>query len=262
MKRKKRRHKRTKRLGKKLKKLSKSLSTRSKVKLSLFILIPILFISNFIWHSLNHPSQILSLFLSFPKSPSELWNSYKDDFKDSATHRMSSEQLAALALVESSGDPFATPPWTFTWSLNPFSLYRPASSAVGLMQLTKGTSLLASRYCISDGEVIDEGEDSFFWRCWQNYFSSRLSASHSIELTAAYLTAQIDDLLQKDNISKRAQLRLASTIHLCGKAYARKLIKNQFKLSKQWRCGTHSLYLYTKRVESYEKIFERLAVRF
>ena len=41
--------------------------------------------------------------------------------------------------MESSGDPVALTYWRWRLSWNPFEVYRPASSAVGMFQLTDGT---------------------------------------------------------------------------------------------------------------------------
>jgi len=43
---------------------------------------------------------------------------------------VSAEFLAALAQVENDGNPIATTYWRWSW--NPFEVYRPASSALGM----------------------------------------------------------------------------------------------------------------------------------
>ena len=71
--------------------------------------------------------------------------------------------------------------------LNPLEVYRPASSAVGMYQITDGTFEEASRYCIHDHAVVEEGP-WYAWRsCWLNELYFRVVPSHSVELTSAYL---------------------------------------------------------------------------
>jgi hypothetical protein len=43
------------------------------------------------------------------------------------------ELLAALAQVESAGNPVAQPHWRLRLSWNPLALYQPASSGVGML---------------------------------------------------------------------------------------------------------------------------------
>ena len=52
---------------------------------------------------------------------------------------MTPELLAALAQVEGAGNPVARTYWRWRLSWNPLELYRPASSAVGMYQITDAT---------------------------------------------------------------------------------------------------------------------------
>ena len=69
-----------------------------------------------------------------------------------STPRRSShpELLAALAQVESSGNPVARTYWRWRFSWNPFELYGPASSTIGMFQITDGTFAEARPFCIRD----------------------------------------------------------------------------------------------------------------
>ena len=53
-------------------------------------------------------------------------------------------------VLEGSGNPVARTYWWWRFSWNPFEVYRPASSAVGMFQITDGTFAEARRYCIHD----------------------------------------------------------------------------------------------------------------
>ena len=67
------------------------------------------------------------------------------------------ELLAALAQIEASGNPVARTYWRWRLAREPFELYRPASSAVGMYQITDGTFAEAKRYCIHDHAVVEDG---------------------------------------------------------------------------------------------------------
>ena len=65
-----------------------------------------------------------------------------------STSTITPELLAALAQVESAGNPVARTYWRWQLAWNPFAVYQPASSAVGLLQMTDGAYAEAARYCI------------------------------------------------------------------------------------------------------------------
>ena len=54
-----------------------------------------------------------------------------------ATAVMTPELLAALAQVEGAGNPVARTYWRWQAGWNPFEVYRPASSAVGMYQMIR-----------------------------------------------------------------------------------------------------------------------------
>ena len=87
------------------------------------------------------------------RTPTETWESYGRIFRKHSTAVMAPDLLAALAQVEGSGNPIVRTYWRWTWTTHPFEIYRPASSAVGMYQLTDGTFELARRYCIHDHQV-------------------------------------------------------------------------------------------------------------
>ena|SRR5438105_11066897 len=67
------------------------------------------------------------------------------------------ELLAALAQVESAGNPVATTYWRWRLSSDPFAVYHPASSAVGMYQMTDAAFAEAQGYCILHHTVTETG---------------------------------------------------------------------------------------------------------
>jgi hypothetical protein len=109
------------------------------------------FALNWIYQVVRKPGEILApVSDSLAKSPESTWRSYGSLFEKHSTRIISPEFLAALAQVEGSGNPIASTYWRWRWSWNPFEIYRPASSAVGMFQITDGTFAEARKYCIRD----------------------------------------------------------------------------------------------------------------
>ena len=82
--------------------------------------------------------------------------------------------LAALAQVEASGNPVARNYWRWSWRPHFFELYRPASSAVGMYQITDGTFAEARHLCIHEHRVVREGPWNDWHSCWMNDLYSRV----------------------------------------------------------------------------------------
>jgi len=70
--------------------------------------------------------------------------------------------------VEASGNPLVRTYWRWSWALKPFELYRPASSAVGMYQITDGTFAEARHYCIHHHALAREGAWNDWRACWFN----------------------------------------------------------------------------------------------
>ena len=105
---------------------------------------------------------------SLAKTPTSTWQSYGALFEEYSTSIISPELLAALAQVESDGNPVARTYWRWQWSWNPLEIYRPASSALGMFQLTDGTFAEARKYCIRDHKVTTEDSGNNPVSCWFN----------------------------------------------------------------------------------------------
>ena len=86
---------------------------------------------------MQKPGELLAPISSWLiKTPDETWASYAPLFRRYATANVAPELLAALAQTESAGNPVATTYWRWRFSLNPLAIYRPASSSVGMYQMT------------------------------------------------------------------------------------------------------------------------------
>src|SRR3989442_2498888 len=121
------------------------------------------------------------------KTPQETWREYGPLFRRYATRSIPPQLLAALAQVEGSGNPLVRTYWRWTWVLRPLELYRPASSAVGMYQITDATFAEARHYCIHDHVVVEEGPWYDVRSCWFNGLYTRVVPSHAVALTAALL---------------------------------------------------------------------------
>jgi hypothetical protein len=221
--------------------------------------------ANGIYQVLRKPTELF-----FPvsgtlyKTPSETWSAYAPLFRRHATDVISADFLAALAQVEGSGNPVVRTYWRWSWRTNPFELYRPASSAVGMYQITDGTFEHAKRFCIHDHVVVEDGPWHAWRSCWFNALYFRVVPSHAIELTAAYLDRAVAVALARHRIagaSVAQKQRLAALIHLCGAAAGDRYARRGLALGSDLRCGDHSAGAYVARVESMRAVFARLAAR-
>src|SRR5436190_334269 len=111
------------------------------------------------------------------------------------------ELLAALAQVEGGGNPVAQTYWRWRRTWNPFELYQPASSAVGMYQITDATFREAKRYCIHDHVVVEDGPWHDLRSCWFNSVYTRVVPSHAVELTAALLDRRVAQTMERQRIA-------------------------------------------------------------
>ncbi len=223
-----------------------------------------------LWGALNWAYQVVrkpsELFFpvsgTLDKTPSETWRQYAPLFRGNATSVMTPELLAALAQVEGSGNPVARTYWRWSWKLQPFEIYRPASSAVGMYQMTDGTFSDARRTCIHDHVVVEDGPWHAWRSCWFNRLYVRVIPSHAVELTSAHLDRAVARALTRRGI-KSATLeekqKLAALMHLCGAGAGDAYARRGFRLTSGQRCGGHGVRAYLARVAAMKQVFVRLA---
>jgi hypothetical protein len=224
------------------------------------------------WGALNFAYQVIRkpTELYFPisdtlyKTPAETWREYAPLFRKHSTSVMTPELLAALAQVEGSGNPVARTYWRWSWKPQPFEVYRPASSAVGMYQITDSTFEVARRSCIHDHVAVDDGPWNDWRSCWFNSLYVRVIPSHAVELTSAYLDRGVARALARHGI-KSATLeqkqKLATLIHLCGAGAGDAYARRGLRLVRGQRCGDHGVRAYLARVAEMNKLFARLAAQ-
>ena len=220
------------------------------------ILLPVLALTNLAYHVLHKPTELF-FFVghALDKEPAETWASYGSLFRTYATGTITPELLAALAQVESSGNPVDRTYWRWRWSFNPLAIYQPASSAVGLYQMIDGAYAEAATFCIRDHAVVDSG-------CGFASFYIRTIPSHSIELASIYLDRNVAAVLARaGHVKASASERqdLAAFIHLCGAGPATAFARRNFKMIAGERCGDHLVSAYVARVNAFKRQFQRLA---
>ena len=98
--------------------------------------------------------------------------------------------LAALAQIEAAGNPVASTYWRWRLTWKPFAIYQPASSSVGMYQMTDAAFAEARHYCIRDHVVVEDG-------CSLTGLDSRLPPSRAIELTAVFLNRKVTAVLAR-----------------------------------------------------------------
>ena len=218
---------------------------------------------NWAFHTFHKPTEILfPLDQSLDKRPVETWKEYESLFREHATATITPEFLAALAQVEGAGNPVARTYWRWEWSWNPLEWYRPASSAVGMYQITDGTFQEAARYCIHDHKVIEDGPWHDWGSCWFNSLYLRVLPSHSIELTSALLDRQVSQTIgprRMGTVTLQRKQDLAAVIHLCGAGTGRAYATRRFRLTPNQRCGDHDLRDYLAQINELKFEFAKPA---
>jgi len=221
------------------------------------------FALNLIYQVIRKPGELFApISGSLSKSPAATWQSYGALFEEYSTSIIPPELLAALAQLESDGNPVARTYWRWQWSWNPFEIYRPASSALGMFQLTDGTFAAMRKYCIRDHTVVTEGPWDDPRSCWFNAFYTRTLPSHAVELTSAYLHQNVVDILASRRTAKASRVQkqqLAAVIHLCGVRRGETFTARGFRVAPGELCGTHSLQRYLTQMDQMKKRFAQLA---
>jgi hypothetical protein len=218
---------------------------------------------NWAYHAFNKPSEILfPLDHSLNKRPVETWKQYEPLFREHATAVITPEFLAALAQVEGGGNPVARTYWRWQLTWNPLEWYQPASSAVGMFQITDGTFREATRYCIHEHVVVEDGAWHNLKSCWFNGLYTRIAPSHAIEMTAALLDRRVTESLgtqRLNTITLQRKQDLAAVIHLCGAGAGRAYAARGFRLTPHQRCGDHDVSDYLGRVNELKYEFAKPA---
>ena len=220
------------------------------------ILLAIVVPLNVVYHVIRKPTELFFVVgHGLDKEPAETWRQYGSLFRAYSTHTITPELLAALAQTESSGNPVARTYWRWRLSLNPLAIYQPASSAVGLYQMTDPAYAEAARFCIRDNAVTDTG-------CGFTSLYIRVFPSHAIELASVYLDRNVADVLDiADDVKASAQQKqdLAAFIHLCGARPATAYARRHFQMLAGERCGDHLVSVYVAKVDAMKRQFLRLA---
>jgi hypothetical protein len=196
------------------------------------------------------------------KTPQETWRDYAPLFRRYATQTIAPDLLAALAQVEGSGNPLVRTYWRWSWAVKPFELYRPASSAVGMYQITDGTFAEARHYCIRHHALAREGAWNDWHACWFNNLYLRVLPGDAVELTAAYLHLKVTGILARPRLSAASlaqRQHLAAVVHLCGAGAAAQYAQRGFRFADGERCGAHDPREYLRRVDGMRAVFARLA---
>jgi hypothetical protein len=234
----------------------------AKIIMVVLVILILWLISNWIYQVVRKPSELF-----FPvsgtlnKSPAETWQQYASIFRKYSTNVMTPDLLAAIAQVEGSGNPVARTYWRWSWSSQPFEVYRPASSAVGMYQITDGNFAEARRHCIHDHVVVDDGPWNNWQSCWFNSLYARVIPSHAVELTSAYLDRSVANIVERHRIGAATlqhKQMLAAVIHLCGAGAGDEFAKRGFRLIESQRCGDHQVHTYLERISAMTAVFERL----
>lgn len=226
------------------------------------VLATLWFMANGVYQVVRKPAELF-----FPvsgalnKAQSETWREYEPIFRAHATRVITPDLLAALAQVEGSGNPVARTYWRWSWTPQLFELYRPASSAVGMYQLTDGTFLEAKRYCIHNNVVVEDGPWNELGSCWFNSLYTRTVPTHAVELTSALLDRRVAETLARNRVftaTLQQQQDLAAMIHLCGAAAGNAYAKRGFKLTAAQRCGDHDVARYLAKINAMKREFARM----
>lgn len=215
----------------------------------------VFFAANFLYHVVRKPTEMF-----FPvsgalnKTPLETWRQYAPLFREYSTAAITPELLAALAQVESAGNPLASTYWRWRLTWDPFAIYQPASTSVGMYQMTDPTFAEARRYCIRDHIVADDG-------CSWNWLDIRVAPSRAVELASVYLDRNVIQIVahRRPAATPQQKQELAAIIHLCGAGSARAFARSGFSLTAGERCGDHDVAGYLAQINMMKREFQRFA---
>jgi Transglycosylase SLT domain len=225
------------------------------------VVVVLWFAANWGYQVARKPAELLFPVSSvLNKTPAETWRQYAPIFREHATAVITPDLLAALAQVEGAGNPAARTYWRWRLTHDPFEVYRPASSAVGMYQITDGTYREAKRYCIRNHAVVEDGPWHEWRSCWFNGLYLRVVPGHAVEMTSALLDRRVAGILERQRLTKatlQQKQDLAAVIHLCGAAAGDAFARHGFRPGDNQRCGEHALRRYLAQVNSLKRLFAR-----
>jgi hypothetical protein len=214
------------------------------------------FVVNLVYQMLHKPTEVFApIFSELNKTPIETWRHYAPLFQEYSTTSISPELLAALAQVESAGNPIASTYWRWSVTSDPFAVYQPASSAVGMYQMTDAAFAEAQGRCIRQHSVIETG-------CPATALYSRVVPRHATQLTAVFLDRNVTVILghrRNTRVSRQQREELATIIHLCGAGPATAFARRGFRLMPGERCGDHDVAAYVVQINAMKRKFLHLA---
>jgi hypothetical protein len=227
-----------------------------RIAVNVALLLAVFALANLVYQVIRKPTELF-FFVghALDKEPPDTWRAYGTLFRTYSTSTITPELLAALVQIESSGNPLTRTYWRWRWSFNPFAIYAPASSAVGLTQMIDAAAAEAARFCIRDHVVTDAG-------CGFTGVSIRAIPSHAIELASVYLDRNVSAVLARaDDVTPSAQQKqdLAAFIHLCGGGPATAFARRNFRMDAGERCGDHLVSVYVAKVNAMKRQFVHLA---
>lgn len=233
----------------------------ARLGISALLLFVVLLGINWVYHAFYKPTELFfPVENSLTKSPRETWREYGALFEAHSTAIITPDLLAALAQAEGSGNPVARTYWRWRFdSWNPLEWYQPASTAVGMFQITDGTFQEGKRYCIHNHVVVEDGPWHNFNSCWFNGLYTRIIPGHAIELTAVLLDRQVAKAVGARPATFQQKQDLAAVIHLCGAGAGRDYAKRNFRLMPNQHCGDHDVKTYLTKIQSMERVFAILA---
>lgn len=238
-------------LTKKLARVPRAVRIAGIVAITLVTLV----LTNLIYHVIHKPTELFVVMgQRLAKEPAETWRAYGPLFRTYATSAITPELLAALAQVESSGNPVDRTYWRWRWSFNPFAIYRPASSAVGLFQTTDPAYAEVKQFCIRAHAVTETG-------CGFGPYI-RVIPSHATELASIYLDRHVKAVLNRAGrpaATAQQTQDLAAMIHLCGGGPATAHARRRFQPLAGETCGDHLVAGYLARVNALKRKFQQLA---
>jgi hypothetical protein len=237
----------------------------TQVIISILAVLTLALVVNWIYQVIRKPTELFfPVSATLYKTPTETWQQYQPLFRKYSTPVMTPELLAAIAQVEGSGNPVVRTYWRWSWTTTqPFEVYRPASSAVGMYQITDGNFAEARRLCIRHHMVVDDGPWNDWQSCWFNSLYARVLPGDAVEMTSAYLDRNVTMILERHRMAFAAlQLKqqLAAVIHLCGAGAGDEFARRGLQLAAGQRCGDHEARAYLARLEAMKAVFDRLSL--